>query len=73
MKTLNLRMACMIAAALLFAISVAELAHPTIACAIAKLLCYAQDARSADVAHMWRAIALVSLYACVQSSVRGLK
>jgi hypothetical protein len=73
MKTLNLRMACMIAAALLFAVSVMELAHPTAACALAKLLCYTQDARLADVAHMWRAIALVSLYVCVQSSVRGLK
>jgi hypothetical protein len=73
MKTLNLRIVCMIATALLFAVSVIELAHPTIACAFANLLCYTQDGRSADAAHVWRAVALVSLYACVQSSVRSLK
>jgi hypothetical protein len=73
MKTLNLRATWMIAMALLFAVSVVELAHPTIACAIGKLLCRAPDGQSTDITHAWRAVALISLYAFVHTSTRSVR
>jgi len=71
MKTIHLRAVWAIAMAVVFTLSVIELAHPAMACTFASWLCHVQTGQSSDVAHAWRAVALVSLYACVHNTMHG--
>jgi hypothetical protein len=68
MKISRFQTAFLVTTALIFAVSVLELAYPAIACTTGKPLCHVSTLPFTGNTDFWRALALISLYAALRVS-----